>query len=122
MQPRRFVMNDYKRSTLLNKDRLKVCVFVCSSTGDGEAPENGQAFFRWLRRETDSTALKHMFYTILGLGSSDYSHFQGAPRFLDERLACLGGKRFYNRAEADEATSLEIIIEPWMEGLPSSLR
>ena len=66
--------------------------------------------------------MSHVFYTILGLGSSDYSHFQGAPRFLDDRLACLGGKRFYTRAEADEATSLEIVIEPWIEGLPTALR
>lgn len=54
---------------------------------------------------------------MLGLGSSDYSKFQGAPRYLDEKLKHLGAQTFYYRAEADEATSLEIEVEPWLEGV-----
>jgi sulfite reductase alpha subunit-like flavoprotein len=53
-------------------------------------PENGEQFFRYLRRETNligenqkSNALSHIFYTILGLGSTDYSKYQFIPRFID---------------------------------------
>lgn len=60
--------------------------------------------------------MSHVFYTILGLGDSNYSKYQGAPRYLDEALQKLGATRFYERGEADEATSLELVVEPWIEG------
>lgn len=59
--------------------------------------------------------LNHVFYTILGLGDSNYSKFQGAPRYLDTTLSKLGAQKFYYRGEADEATSLELVVEPWLE-------
>ena len=33
----------------------------------------------------------------------------------------LGAQDFYYRAEADEATSLELVVEPWLEGLPDAV-
>ena len=74
-------MNDYKKAKLCDKNSLKIVVFICSSTGDGESPENSQEFFRYLRRETamvdddGGIALSHVFYTVLGLGDSNYSKF-----------------------------------------------
>lgn len=123
---KRFLLEDTgKKFDLANKDRLKVCLFICSSTGNGECPENGLPFFRFLRRETAKTGprtlLSHVFFSVLGLGSSDYSKFQGAPRYLDERLKMLGARTFYYRAEADEATSLEIEVEPWLEGVSKAV-
>ena len=35
---------------LEGKNSVKLCVFVCSSTGNGDMPENGEKFFRFLRR------------------------------------------------------------------------
>ena len=71
---------------LLDKASIKMLVIVCSSTGNGDMPENGEAFFRMLRRKTNlladgqtSTLLNHVFYTILGLGSTDYSKYQAIP-------------------------------------------
>lgn len=58
-------------------------MFITSSTGDGESPDNGLKFQSYLRKESSSRALSHVSYTILGLGDSNYSKFQGAPRFLD---------------------------------------
>ena len=65
--------------------------------------------------------LSHVFYTILGLGDSNYSKFQGAPRYLDATLSKLGAHKFYQRGEADEATSLELVVEPWLEGVTSEI-
>jgi len=76
------VFNDLSKFKLDSKDNLKLAVFVCSSTGDGESPENGFKFFRFLRQETNklgaggsSNLLSHVFYTVLGLGDSNYSKF-----------------------------------------------
>ena len=44
-------VNSY--NVMAEKDSLKVVVFVCSSTGNGDMPENGEKFFRFLRRETN---------------------------------------------------------------------
>jgi hypothetical protein len=45
-------------------------------------PDNGELFNRFLRRESNklgegqtSHLLSHVFYTILGLGDSNYSKF-----------------------------------------------
>ena len=35
---------------LEGKSSVKLCVFVVSSTGNGDMPENGEKFFRLLRR------------------------------------------------------------------------
>jgi hypothetical protein len=34
----------------------------------------------------------------------------------------LGASKFYARAEADDATNLAIVIEPWLAGLPTALK
>jgi len=107
---------------------LKICVFITSSTGNGEFPDNGEGLHKFLRRHTQaltdteesgpaSQLLSHVFYTILGLGDSNYSKYQGAPRYLDFALQKLGAHQFYKRGEADEATSLELVVEPWVEGV-----
>ena len=87
-------------------------------------PENGEKFFRLMRRMTNllgsgqkSTQLSHVFYSVLGLGSTDYSKYQAIPRFIDQKLGQLGATKFYYRAEADDATGLEAEVEPWLEGL-----
>ena len=59
----------------------------------------------------------HVFYTMLGLGSTDYSKYQHIPRFIDQKMELLGAKKYYHRGEADDATSLELVVEPWLEGL-----
>lgn len=109
---------------LENKDKIKLLVIVASSTGNGDMPDNGEKFFRMLRRKSNllaenqkSEAMSHVFYTILGLGSTDYSKYQAVPRFIDKKLEALGAKKYYYRGEADDATSLEIVVEPWLEGI-----
>ena len=73
-------MNNF--TALKEKDSIKVIVIIASSTGNGDAPENGEAYYRYLRRETNKLAegdtskiFSHVYYTILGLGSTDYSKY-----------------------------------------------
>ena len=79
------------------KESIKLFVFVCSSTGNGDMPENGEKFFRFLRRQTNllaenqkSNLFSHVFYTMLGLGSTDYSKYQYIPQFIDKKFELLG--------------------------------
>jgi methionine synthase reductase len=86
---KRSKLNEFTTLGIEKKDCLKVVVIITSSTGDGDSPENGELFHRFLRREAakgSSKAFSHIFWTLLGLGSSDYSKFQGAPRFVANKM------------------------------------
>lgn len=95
-------------------------IFVTSSTGDGDPPENAETFWRQLRRKTrsDSSHLDHVRFLILGLGDSNYDSYQGFPLALYGKLTQLGAKPILPLAKADEATgSLEDFVEPWIADL-----
>ncbi|KAF8962383.1 hypothetical protein BGZ52_012233, partial [Haplosporangium bisporale] len=63
-------MDDYDRSLLI---REHFVVFIASTTGQGEEPDNMKKFWKFLLRKSHpSDALDHMEYTVLGLGDSSY--------------------------------------------------
>lgn len=102
-----------------NKNEKFFVVIVCSTTGNGDSPSNADKFVRWIKRKTHSSdLLDNLYYTILGLGDSNYSRYQYIPRQIDEIFTKLGAKKFYPKAEADEAYGLESVVEPWVEKLP----
>ncbi|XP_078580373.1 methionine synthase reductase-like isoform X1 [Branchiostoma floridae x Branchiostoma japonicum] len=98
-------------------------VFVCSTTGDGDPPDNATKFFRRLKKKTlPSDHLAHLNFAVLGLGDSNYTNFCNCPKTLDKRLQELGAKPFYPTGYADDAVGLEIVVDPWIEGLWTAVR
>ena len=107
-------------STLsLNENDL--LIFIVSSTGDGELPDNGIKFYKWIRSQTGSV-LSGIRFTILGLGDSNYSTYQGGPKTIESHLRKLGATEFFLRGEADEQMGLENAIEPWIDALWDTLK
>jgi len=50
-----------------------VVVFICSTTGQGDEPDNMRHFWRFLLRKTlPRDSLKMVRFTVLGLGDSSY--------------------------------------------------
>ena len=93
-------------------------MLVSSSTGEGEMPDNGDRFFRWIKkqkREELLPAFSKIHFTVLGLGDSNYTKYQNVPKTLDASFHELGANRFHRRGAADEATNLEEGVEPWIE-------
>ncbi|CAB9497042.1 P450 reductase [Seminavis robusta] len=90
-------------------------VIVCSTTGNGDAPENASRFARYVKRKTtiEAKAFQHVCYAVLGLGDTNYDIFCGAAKALDKKLEEAGGERIKRVACADEATGLEEGVEPW---------
>ncbi|KAG0067994.1 NADPH-dependent diflavin oxidoreductase 1 [Linnemannia elongata] len=110
-------MDDYDRSLLI---REHFVVFIASTTGQGEEPDNMKKFWKFLLRKSHpSDSLDHMEYTVLGLGDSSYIKFNWPAKKLYKRLMQLGAVPFYEPAYADDQHYLGVdgTLGPWLTGL-----
>jgi MioC protein len=74
---------------------------VCTSTyGQGDIPDNGQAFFDALKAQKPD--LGHVIYGVIGLGDRTYADtFCFGGRRFDELLASLGARSAMARLDHD---------------------
>jgi len=83
--------------TKLEKESL--VVFVMSTQGEGEFPQNAVAFYEKLK--TSEVNLSKVSFAVLGLGDSSYPLFCNAGVLLDEVLAEKDAKRLLPLVKAD---------------------
>ncbi|KAG2458421.1 methionine synthase reductase isoform X1 [Polypterus senegalus] len=106
----------------LERERSPV-VIVVSTTGDGEPPDTAINFVKKIKTKTlCSVHFAHLHYALLGLGDSNYSNFCNCGKTIDKRLGELGAQQFYASGYADDGVGLELVVEPWIEGLWDALR
>eukprot|EP00607_Mallomonas_marina_P011003 CAMPEP_0182424024 /NCGR_PEP_ID=MMETSP1167-20130531/10146_1 /TAXON_ID=2988 /ORGANISM="Mallomonas Sp, Strain CCMP3275" /LENGTH=742 /DNA_ID=CAMNT_0024603497 /DNA_START=58 /DNA_END=2283 /DNA_ORIENTATION=- len=114
-------LNNVKKTPL--KDLARAIVIVCSTTGNGDAPENAEAFWREIKKRAAS---KELFldvpYAVLGLGDTNYDKFCHMGKSIDKRLSELGGKRCLPLACADEPTNFEEIVEQFKKDIMVALK
>jgi NADPH-ferrihemoprotein reductase len=102
----------------LSKDKSPYVIWVASSTGDGEAPDNASKFYTSAKKRSNpESLLQGVQFTCLGLGDSNYTRFMHIPRVLKTQFLELGATTFYDPVEADEVDGIEDIIDKWMEDL-----
>lgn len=81
----------------LEKENL--VLFVMSTQGEGEFPQNAVAFYEKLK--ASEANLNKVSFAVLGLGDSSYPLFCNAGVLLDEVLAEKGAKRLLPLVKAD---------------------
>ena len=108
-------------------------VVICSTTGNGDAPENASRFVRRIKRppppavvvdapdaspssSSHPSTLSNVAYAVLALGDTNYDRYCETGKVVDRRLCEWGGRRAIELTCADEATGgLEDVVEPWLE-------
>jgi sulfite reductase (NADPH) flavoprotein alpha-component len=81
----------------LEKEAL--VIFVISTQGEGEFPQNAQPFYEKLLSSTAS--LDKVSFAVFGLGDSSYPLFCNAGVLLDEVLEAKGAKRLLPLVKSD---------------------
>lgn len=88
-------------------------LFVVSTFGDGEAPDNARAFERKLL--TGELALGQLNYAVLALGDRQYQQFCGFARRLHDWLGRQGARSLFSPVEVDNGDSAS--LSRWQQQL-----
>ncbi|RLN79081.1 hypothetical protein BBJ28_00006960 [Nothophytophthora sp. Chile5] len=100
--------------------KCSTVVFVVSTTGDGEAPENMRGAWRsLLRRNLSVQWLAGVRVAVFGLGDSSYAKYNAVARRLQARLVQLGATELIDRGLGDDQHAYGYFgaLNPWLEKL-----
>ncbi len=103
----------------LGLDELKQAsraLFVVSTYGEGDPPDNAALFMqRVMGQALDASALSGLSYALLALGDTEYQHYCGFGRLLDEWLQTQGAQAWCDRIEVDDGC--EEALTRWRQQL-----
>lgn len=110
-------MDDFPLKMLPKQDLI---IFVCSTTGHGQEPENMRNFYNFMRRrDLPPTCLSSLKYAVYGLGDSSYAKFNYVSKILFKRLKECGATPVQDLVTGDEQHELgcDGIIYPKLDEL-----
>lgn len=113
--PKLVEMSKHESVDLTKEENVLV---ITSTYGDGDPPDNAQAFWDFLKSES-APPLAHLNYSVLALGDTNYATFCQFGKNCDERFEKLGAKRIHPRVDCD--VDCESSAKTWMEGVFAAL-
>ena len=97
----------------------RYALFIVSTYGEGDAPDNAQPFYEQLCVE-HFPRYENLSYAVLALGDKHYEHFCKFGKDLDGKLESLGARRILDLVDSDVE-----VAEPfarWKESVTQSLQ
>jgi sulfite reductase alpha subunit-like flavoprotein len=97
-----------------------LAVFVCSTTGQGDAPDSMRSFWSFLlRKSLPADSLTACKFATFGLGDSGYAKFNATAKRLDRRIEMLGGQRIVSLGLGDDQdkNGYDEALDPWLNAL-----
>ncbi|XP_041816200.1 NADPH-dependent diflavin oxidoreductase 1 [Chelmon rostratus] len=107
-------LDSYSVANLISESLV---VFVCSTTGQGDPPDNMKNFWRFVfKKSLPVGSLSRLDCAILGLGDSSYPKFNYVAKKLHKRLLQLGASMLLPVGLADDQHDLgsDAVIDPWL--------
>jgi sulfite reductase alpha subunit-like flavoprotein len=110
------ILNSIKNEISELHNNCRLLIIICSTTGNGDAPENANIFWNTIKkRSLSKTILNNMPFIVLGLGDTNYDKFCHMGKVIDKRLKEIGGTQYLQLECADACNNFEEIIESWNE-------
>jgi len=109
-------MDDYTTANLARENHV---LFITSTFGDGDSPDNGQNFWTQLQAE-NAPVLNHLQFAVLAIGDSNYDQFCGHGKNLFARMQALGAQPLIDRLDCD--TDFEEPSTQWFSKLREQLQ
>ncbi|NOQ77195.1 MAG: sulfite reductase subunit alpha [Methylococcaceae bacterium] len=104
-------MDEIELDTLVKMEYLLI---ITSTYGEGEMPDNAQLLWDAISADT-APKMENTQFSILALGDTSYDLFCKAGIDWDNRLAELGAKRLFERADCD--VEFEDMAENWINNV-----
>lgn len=105
-------LNNAKNLSLKN---VKYLIVICSTTGNGDMPDNSITWWRQFKqRTTNKDTFEGINFLVLALGNSNYTKFCYCGKTIDKRLEELSGNRIMELTCVDDATDMEESVEIWI--------
>lgn len=100
-------------SAALPRSATEAVLFVVSTTGEGEPPDDARAFVEALRRTP--AAVRDLRYGLLSLGDRSYAQYCGFGREFESLLRTGGATPLFETVEVDNGDATA--IERWHDAL-----
>lgn len=113
---------DYESSSIAEIARERLVIFILSTYGEGEPPDNALSFYDWLQKGRDTRHLEGLRFSILGLGSSNYKSYNQFARSTFDLLCNSGAAPILELSLTDDALGLaEEGYHSWVTNLFQAL-
>tara|TARA_Y200000002_G_scaffold366909_1_gene358391 strand:- start:5762 stop:6265 length:504 start_codon:yes stop_codon:yes gene_type:complete len=97
-------------------------LIVCSTTGDGDIPDNADRFYRKIKsRKIERNFLQSCPFVFLALGDTNYSQFCGGGKKINKRMIELGAKEIQSLTCIDEVGDMEEEVELWINNITQKI-
>lgn len=99
--------------------QLNRLIIITSTYGEGDPPDNAQAFHTFLLSQS-APRLPDTQFCVFGLGDTNYPDFCQTAKDIDARLEALGAQRILPRVDCD--TDFDKAFNDWQRSLLAALQ